>query len=161
LLDLGELRRYVSDYAPELIARLDDVDSALLGAMLWGRKPDDIDEFAAMQVTSERDIIELAVPRMWFGCEADDRTVMSAFAEHNGLQSDLNVMLGSDISHFDTPDMDQVVPSARRLVEKGLLTDSQLRALLCDNAARLFTHHDRDFFAGTAVAGYVNGAPLK
>ena len=27
LLDLAELRRYVSEYAPELIARLDDVDS--------------------------------------------------------------------------------------------------------------------------------------
>ncbi|HUP73259.1 MAG TPA: hypothetical protein VM282_09435 [Acidimicrobiales bacterium] len=161
LLDLGELRRYVSDYAPELIAGLDDVDSALLGAMLWGRKADDIDEFAAMQVTCERDIIELAVPRMWFGCEADDRTVMSAFAEHNGLQTDLHVMLGSDISHFDTPDMDQVVPSARRLVDKGLLTGSQLRALLCDNAARLFTHADHDFFAGTAVADYVNGALLR
>src|SRR5947207_10450167 len=132
--------------------------STWLGAMLWGRKPDEIDEFAAMDVRSERDIIELAVPRMWFGCEADDRTVVVAFAEHNGLGRDLNVMLGSDISHFDTPDMDQVVPSARRLVENGLLTDAQLRALLCDNAARLFTHADRDFFAGTAVADYATGS---
>ena len=79
----------------------------------------------------------------------------AAFAEHNGLGTDLNVMLGSDISHFDTPDMDRVVPNARRLVDKGLLTDAQLRALLCDNAAHLFTHADPDFFAGTAVADYV------
>jgi hypothetical protein len=94
------------------------------------------------------------VPRMWFGCEADDRTVVSAFAEHNGLGTDLNVMLGSDISHFDTPDMDAVVPSACRLVEKGLLSPDQLRALLCDNAARLFSHAEPDFFAGTAIADY-------
>jgi len=79
---------------------------------------------------------------------------VAAFAEHNGLGTDFNVMLGSDISHFDTPDMDQVVPSACRLVDKGLITSTQLRALLCDNAARLFTHADRDFFAGTSVSGY-------
>ena len=154
LLDLAELRRYVCDYEPELVDRLDDIDGALLGAMLWGRKPDDIDEFSAMHVQSESDIIELVAPRMWFGCEPDDRTVAAAFAEHNGLGTDFNVMLGSDISHFDTPEMDQVVPSACRLVEKGLLSEAQLKALLCDNAARLFTHADRDFFAGTTVADY-------
>ena len=161
LLDLGELRRVVGDYAPELVARLGDVDGALLGAMLWGREPDDIDEFAAMEVRSEQDIIDLAVPRLWFGCEADDRTVIAAFAEHNGLGADLNVMLGSDISHFDTPDMDRVVPSACRLAEKGLLSEAQLRALLCDNAARLFTHARPDFFAGTAVADHVAATTLR
>jgi hypothetical protein len=86
---------------------------------------------------------------------------MNAFADHNGLGTDLNVMLGSDISHFDTPDMDRVVPSACHLVDKGLLSDAQLRALLCDNAARLFTHADREFFAGTAVADYVSGVTLR
>jgi predicted TIM-barrel fold metal-dependent hydrolase len=160
LFDLPELRRYVTDYAPELLADVDDVDAALRGAMLWGRPPEHLDEFAAMQVASEHDIIDLAAPRLWFGCEADDRTVIAAFAEHNGLGVDFNVMLGSDISHFDTPDMDAVVPSACRLVEKGLLDHRQLRALLCDNAARLFTHADPNFFAGTALADYLPAAPV-
>jgi hypothetical protein len=111
-----------------------------------------------MQVSNEREIIALAAPRMWFGCEADDRTVIAAFAEHNGLGVDFNVMLGSDISHFDTPDMDAVVPSARRLVDKGLLNEHQLRALLCDNAARLFTHADPSFFEGTALGHYAPAA---
>ena len=161
LLDLPELRRYVTEYAPELLEGVDDVDAALRGAMLWGRPPEQFDEFAAMQVSSERDIIDLAAPRMWFGCEADDRTVVAAFAEHNGLEVDLNVMLGSDISHFDTPDMDAVVPSARRLVDKGLLSPDRLRALLCDNAMRLFSHADPDFFTGTAVADYVPAVKVR
>jgi hypothetical protein len=55
--------------------------------------------------------------------------------------------------------MDAVVPSACRLVEKGLLDHRQLRALLCDNAARLFTHDDPNFFVGTALADYVPAAP--
>jgi hypothetical protein len=137
-----------------LLAHVDDVDAALLGAMLWGRPPEQIDEFAAMEAASAQDIVELAAPRMWFGCEADDRTVITAFAEHNGLGTDFNVMLGSDISHFDTPDMDEVIPSACRLVDKALLTERQLRALLCDNAARLFTHADPGFFTGTAIDDY-------
>ena len=69
-------------------------------------------------------------------------------------------MLGSDISHFDTPDMDARRAERASVGRKGLLTD-QLRALLCDNAARLFTHADRDFFAGTAVADYVDRVKVR
>ena len=48
-----------------------------------------------------------------------------------------------------------MLPEAWELVEEGALDASQFRAFTCDNAARLMTSTNPDFFKGTAVEGVV------
>ena len=45
-------------------------------------RPEQLDEFAAAALTSVADIRDRFVPNFYFGCEADDRLVAWAFAEH-------------------------------------------------------------------------------
>ena len=76
--------------------------------------------------------------RFFFGCEADDGTIGWAFAtDVNPLGAVLQPMLGSDIGHWDVPDMRDVVPEAYELVDDGRLDADQFRAFTCDNAIRL------------------------
>jgi hypothetical protein len=64
-------------------------------------------------------------------------------------------MFASDIGHWDVPDFTEVLPEAWELVEHGLLDADQFRAFTFDNAMRLFTATNPDFFAGTVVEGDV------
>lgn len=154
LYDAAAYRHWLETYGHDQLAAIDgDIDAALRATLLIGSPPPNLDEFAAIDVASEDDLIDRFVPHFWFGCEADDRTVMTAFANHNGIGRDLKVMLGSDIGHFDTPAMDDVVPHARSLVERGLLDEQQLQALLFTNAHELFTAANQRFFEGTAISG--------
>jgi hypothetical protein len=152
LLDLDTLTELFRANAPELAGGANgSLRDDLRASMLWGRPPEQLDEFAAMDVHSPTGIVDLFAPRLWFGCEPDDRTVTGGFAAGNGLRTDFNVMLGSDIGHFDTPVMADVVPSVLRMRDDGLLTGEQVRAFLHDNAHRLFTANNPDFFRGTSI----------
>jgi hypothetical protein len=50
------------------------------------------------------DIRELFVRRFYFGCEADDPINSWAF-QANAFDGRLGAVFGSDIGHFDVPDM--------------------------------------------------------
>ena len=63
-------------------------------------------------------------------------------------------MLGSDIGHWDVPDMTAVLGEAHELVDEGRLTVGQFRAFACDNPIRLHGRTNPAFFDGTAVEGY-------
>ena len=111
-----------------------------------------IDEFAACGITEASDIRDLYVPRFFFGCEADDPLVTTAFATSvNPLGARLNAMFGSDISHWDVPVMADVLPEAHELVDDSLLSADDFRDFVFANAVRLYTHVNPDFFAGTPV----------
>ena len=156
LLDIDELERLVRQWAPELVAATPGpLAAALRAALISAPAPDDLDEWAAMDVRGPRDILQRFVPSFSFGCEADDRNVAAAFAPSNPLGAELSVMLGSDISHFDTPDFDEVLPDAHGLVRDGLLDADQFRRFTCDNAIRCFTRLNPAFFDGTSVEGAV------
>ena len=61
------------------------------------------------------DLRDRFVPNFYFGCEADDRLVTWAFAEHvNPAGARLRPIFGSDISHWDVPDMTEPVEEALR-----------------------------------------------
>jgi hypothetical protein len=118
-------------------------------------RPPELDDFRACGVADEADLVERIVRPFWFGCEADDPTVAWAFARHvNPHGARLHAMLGSDIGHWDVPDMRAVVPEAHELVERGLLSADDFRDFVCDNVIRLHGGMDPRFFEGTAVAGY-------
>jgi hypothetical protein len=56
----------------------------------------------------------------------------------NPFGARLNAIFGSDISHFDVPDMREVLPEAFELVEDGLITSDDFRDFTFANAVRLW-----------------------
>ena len=90
------------------------------------------------------------MPNFYFGCEADDRLVAWAFNERcNPLGARLRPIFGSDISHWDVPDMTEPVEEAYELVEDGLIGESDFRELMFLNPARLHAGMNPAFFDGT------------
>jgi len=114
--------------------------------------PEELDEFAACKITSERDLHDLFVPNFYFGCEADDRMNAVAFdrrLNHGGVQ--LKACLGSDIGHWDVVDMTHVLPEAWQLVEEGLLSEEDFKQFAFTNQAEMHHAANPDFFKGTTV----------
>jgi predicted TIM-barrel fold metal-dependent hydrolase len=138
-----------------LDGRLDQVE----GWLHWGINADvprdQRDEFAAAGITRVEEIRDRFVPSFYFGCEADDPMNAVAFDRRlNPLGVQLKAMLGSDIGHWDVPDMRAVMEEAYELVEKGLMMENDFRAFTCDNSIELYAGLNRDFFKGTAVEAY-------
>ena len=122
-------------------------------------RPAQLDEFAAAALTSVADLRDRFVPNFYFGCEADDRLVAWAFAEHvNAAGARLRPIFGSDISHWDVPDMTEPVEEAYELVEEGVIGEREFRELMFLNPARLHAGMNPDFFAGTVCETAVREA---
>ena len=113
----------------------------------------DLDEFAAAEIHDAADLAEWFGERFFFGCESDDPLVVTAFDARGGVR--LRAMFGSDIGHFDVPDMQQVLPEAFELVDRGDLTESDFEQFVFANVVRLHTANNSRFFDGTTVAGAV------
>jgi predicted TIM-barrel fold metal-dependent hydrolase len=114
--------------------------------------PADLDEWAALEVSRKEDFADRYAARLYFGCEADDRANALAFAEHmTPLGVRLNAVFGSDIGHFDVPDMTAVLAEAWELPEEGLMTAEDFRDFTFANAVRMHGGMNPDFFQGTAV----------
>ncbi len=80
-----------------------------------------LDEWAACHIERVEDIKELFVDRFWFGCEADDPLTSLAFNRAvNPCGAELRVMMGSDIAHWDVPDVSEVLEEAYEMVERTL-----------------------------------------
>ncbi|HEX2486423.1 MAG TPA: amidohydrolase family protein [Myxococcota bacterium] len=114
--------------------------------------PPELDEWKALGATSEDELLELFVPRFYFGCEADDPTVAWAFAGRllpGGRP--LRAMFSSDLGHWDVPDMGEILLEAHELVEDGHLSEADFREFVFGNPVRFYTSGKRDFFRGTGV----------
>jgi predicted TIM-barrel fold metal-dependent hydrolase len=115
-------------------------------------RPYDIDDFAAIDVSSEEEFVDLFRNSFWFGCEADDSRNAWAFdTAVNPCGVELQIIFGSDIGHWDVPEMSGVVPEAWETVEDGLLTLENFRDFTFTNAVRLHGGMNPDFFTGTRV----------
>jgi len=111
-----------------------------------------LDDFAACGIEHPEDIRELFVPRFYFGCEADDPANAWAFnRKANPFGARLGAVFGSDIGHFDVPDMTQVLPEAYELVEAGLINEDDFRDFVFVNPIKLWAASNKNFFKGTAV----------
>jgi predicted TIM-barrel fold metal-dependent hydrolase len=111
-----------------------------------------LDDFAACGIEHPEDIRELFVPRFYFGCEADDQANAWAFnREANPFGARLGAVFGSDIGHFDVPDMTQVLTEAYELVEDGLISEDDFRDFVFVNPIKLWAGTNKNFFKGTAV----------
>jgi predicted TIM-barrel fold metal-dependent hydrolase len=114
-----------------------------------------IDDFVACGIERAEDVFELFVPRFFFGCEADDPITPWAFnTKANPLGARLRATLGSDMGHWDVPDMRRIVPEAWEMVDRGLLEEADFRRFTFDHPFELFAGVNPAFFTGTKVEGF-------
>ena len=115
-------------------------------------RPEYLDEFAACGIREKRDFYDLFVPRFFFGCEADAPLDTCAFnPKINPFKATLQAMLGSDIGHWDVPDIRGVVEEAYEHVEHGLMTEDDFEKFTFSNIVRLHGGMNPSFFTGTNV----------
>jgi len=71
------------------------------------------DDFASCAIAGKEDFRELFLKPFFFGCEADDPVTASAFDTlRNPLPARINAIYGSDIGHFDVPEMGDITAEA-------------------------------------------------
>ena len=129
-------------------------DSLGASALPHSREPegDELDDFAAAGIESVEDIRDRWVKPFYFGAEADDRTLAAAFnTKVNPLQTQINAIWSSDIGHWDVPDLTEPLAESWHLVEQGVITAEDFRALVFANPYRFYTEANPAFFAGTNV----------
>ena len=63
----------------------------------------------------------------------------------------LYALYGSDVGHWDVPDMGDAAHEAYELVEQGLLSETDFRAMVFTNAVKFWTSTNPNFFQGTVV----------
>ena len=135
-------------------ARFADADLRLSMLAQSDNPPAELDDFRDAGVATAADIGTM-FERFYFGCEADDGCLGWAFASDvNPLGATLNAVLGSDIGHWDVPDMRHVLDEAYELVTDGRLTASQFQQFACDNPIRLHGGMNPRFFDGTPVEAH-------
>jgi hypothetical protein len=141
-LKVGMFRGALRDKLEDLTAKLSSTEST-------DRETEHVDDFAASNIHSKGELREEYAKNFYFGCEADDP--MTAWAFDRRMGSRLKPVFSSDISHFDVPDMAEVLPEAFELVEKGLIDENDFRDFTFANSARLHGGMNPSFFAGTPV----------
>jgi len=150
--DWDEVGRFFAEYAPEW---------ASLSPRSESYRPQDLDlldEFAACGIERAEDFHELFVAPFFCGCEADDPMTTTAFnTDVNPFGARLNAMFGSDIGHWDVPDMTEVLEEAMEMVEHELITADDFRNFVFANPVRFYTKANPSFFDGTRVESAVAG----
>jgi predicted TIM-barrel fold metal-dependent hydrolase len=151
LVDLEVWDELLVRYGGELFS-----DPAVRRAMAGqsDNPPAELDDFRDAGLDEPGDLAA-QFDRFYFGCEADDATVGWAFAAAtNPLGAVLHPMLGSDLGHWDVPDLRGILPEAYELVEEGRLDRAAFRAFACDNPIALHATMNPAFFDGTPVEAY-------
>jgi predicted TIM-barrel fold metal-dependent hydrolase len=111
-----------------------------------------LDDFEACAIERAEQIRDLFIPNFYFGCEADDAANAWAFnTKANPYRARLNAVFGSDIGHFDVPDMTKVLTEAWELVDEELISETDFRDFVFANPVRLWAGNNPDFFKGTVV----------
>jgi predicted TIM-barrel fold metal-dependent hydrolase len=156
-IDLEELRALYDEYgrgtvlegrAEELLGSVSVISPFRSLEELTARE-EVVDDFAAISVESTEELYEQFRGNFYFGCEPDDRTVPLAFDERIG--AGLHPVFGSDIGHFDVPDISRVLEEAWELVEDGLISEANFRDLTFANAVRFHGGMNPEIFEGTVV----------
>jgi predicted TIM-barrel fold metal-dependent hydrolase len=155
-LDREEMGRLFERYAGRLADLLPvDPYEYVQRLPIHGSTPDELDEFRHLQVTSAEALVEQFTRSFWFGCEAGDRGITTAYSPANAGGAPLHALLSSDIGHWDVSDMGTVVAESHELVEDGLLTAEQWREIVFENPVAMYTKANPTFFDGTAVAAHL------
>ncbi len=118
---------------------------------------DTLDEWAACGIASAEDIASLFADRFYFGCEADDPLTSMAFNTRvNPFGRELKAMMGSDIAHWDVPDVTEVLEEAHEMVDHGWIDQAAFEKFVFTNPVRFYTETNPAFFKGTVVEAAVD-----
>jgi predicted TIM-barrel fold metal-dependent hydrolase len=154
-IDVDRLASLFEAYGGNLVPRGCDHDQLVLDldSDLDPHRPapDDDDNFANINAASRQELVELFAKSFYFGCEADDVLVGTAYSPGLPCGAVLKPMFSSDIAHWDVPDIAEVLPEAFEQVEHGLLTPEQFRAFVFENPAQLYLRANPGFFDGTTI----------
>jgi len=146
----GEFLQLLEEHGDEALrGHLEEMPHAIQMQLGMSEAPDD---WAACGIESAGDIAELFVERFYFGCEADDPSAAWALNRQTnpgGVQ--LRALLGSDMGHWDVPDVRGILPEAFELVESGQMSREDFRKFMFDFPYEFFAGVNRDFFKGTVV----------
>jgi predicted TIM-barrel fold metal-dependent hydrolase len=149
-LDVDELMRLVERYGDADVRAASDRVRSWFAAP--GARPAQLDEFAAAHCETAQEVRDKFVTPFFMGCEADDPLIAFAFDQRvNPLGARLQPIFGSDISHWDVPDMAHPVAEAWELVEHGTVDGRGFRDLMFANAVKLHGGPNPHFFDGTVV----------
>jgi predicted TIM-barrel fold metal-dependent hydrolase len=149
--------KYWSKEAADKIAGWNAVPEGDEVAARWAaRGPQVIDDYAACKIEKASDFRDLFVRNFYFGCEADDPSNAWGFsAKVNPYGARIKMLFGSDIGHFDVPDMREVLPEAYEMVDDGLIGDADFRDFVFGYPAEFWTGTNPDFFKGTVVESQI------
>ena len=151
-LDRAALAEYCRRYGGRILDLLGGTGpEELVASLTGGATPDQLDDWEHLGVASEAELVDAFVASFYFGCEADDRGVASAFSPANPCGAALLPIFSSDIGHWDVPDIAGVVNESFELVHDGVISPEQYRSFMFENAARMYLAANPDFFAGTAL----------
>ena len=120
---------------------------------------DERDDFVRTRATSAEDLVALLAGPCFFGCEADDAMVATAFspALPDGVR--LQAALSSDLGHWDVDGIAKVLAHAWAHVERGRLSEEDFCDFVFVNPARLYLRANPNFFDGTPVEAHLHLVP--
>jgi predicted TIM-barrel fold metal-dependent hydrolase len=120
-----------------------------------GPPADERDDFARTGVASAHELVAQVATSCFFGCEADDAMVATAFAPSlpDGIR--LQASLSSDLGHWDVDGIAKVLRHAWAHVERGTLSERDFRDFVFVNPARLYLRANPNFFDDTPVAPHL------
>lgn len=155
-LDRNALMSLLLEHGQELLAKIADpskiIEESEAAAVAVSGSGGLVDDFAALHIRRAEEIADLFVPSFYFGCEADDPMIRTAFnTKINPFGARLNAIFSSDIGHWDVPDMTEVLEEAYENVENGSLDSDDFRAFVFANVARFYIEANPDFFEGSVV----------
>jgi len=153
----GELaNRYGGKFAA---GRAEQVIERFVARSMAAEDPGLLDEWAPSGIRSAEEIRDIFHAQFYFGCEGDDPLNALAFGSRMmPFHTRLNALYGSDVGHWDVPDMGEVGHEAYELTEEGIITAEDFRDFVFLNPARLWTRTRPDFFRGTVVEHEVAAA---
>jgi len=152
-LDRPEFERLLEQYGAELTVRVSPSAGTpgLSGEVSYAQVAA-LDEFAACRIERVEDIRELFVESFYFGCEGDDPLVPIAYdTKLNPLGARLNALYGSDLGHWDVPDMKNVLAEAYELVDTGRLGAEDFRRFAFEAPSRFYLETNPRFLEGTIL----------
>ena len=149
-IDRALLMELVAAHAPQGRAR----PCASAPSARRTEDPAMLDEFAACGIErgrGHRRPLRRAVLLRLRGRRPDDAHGAST-PRLNPFGARLNAMFGSDIAHWDVPDMTEVLVRGVGDGRPRLIDDDDFRDFIFTNPVRFFTGANPDFFEGTVVA---------
>ncbi|MCW2546461.1 MAG: putative metal-dependent hydrolase, TIM-barrel fold, partial [Mycobacterium sp.] len=148
VLDVDALVDTIGQYGDDRV--LKNLDRIRADFSRTPGRPAELDEFSAAGFTTVDEIISLFSDRMYFGCEADDPLVgwaSGTVIKHRPVN--LRPILGTDISHWDAPVMNEVIVEAFELLEDKVIDEDAFKAFTFGNPVSLHKAANKDFFVGT------------